>query len=96
MPALERIIPSRGKEFWNALDPDNKKQVLEAVKEEVKLTVRLTVQDLISAQNQFERQEPAYELYYLSTMSTGLPIGDSKPCYRDCLIFLLRGEFIIK
>jgi len=28
-------------------------------------------------------------------MSRGLPIGDSKPCYRDCLIFLLRGEFII-
>ena len=28
-------------------------------------------------------------------MSTGYPIGDSKPCYRDCLIFLLRGEFII-
>ena len=29
-------------------------------------------------------------------MSRGSPIGDSKPCYRDCLIFLLRGEFIIK
>ena len=29
-------------------------------------------------------------------MSRGLPIGDNKPCYRDCLIFLLRGEFIIK
>ena len=28
-------------------------------------------------------------------MSRGSPIGDSKPCYRDCLIFLLRGEFII-
>jgi hypothetical protein len=29
-------------------------------------------------------------------MSQGSPIGDNKPCYRDCLIFLLRGEFIIK
>jgi hypothetical protein len=51
MPALQRIIPSRGKEFWDALDPDNTKQVLEAVKEEVKLNVRLAIQDLISAQN---------------------------------------------
>jgi hypothetical protein len=96
MPALQRIIPSRGKEFWDALDPDNMKQVLEAVKEEVKLYVRLAIQDLISAQNQFKRPEPAYELHYLNTMSRGLPIGDNKPCYRDCLIFLLRGEFIIK
>jgi hypothetical protein len=29
-------------------------------------------------------------------MSRGLPIGENKPCYRDCLIFLLPGEFIIK
>jgi len=29
-------------------------------------------------------------------MSRSLPIRDNKPCYRDCLIFLLRGEFIIK
>jgi hypothetical protein len=43
-----------------------------------------------------KRPEPAYELHYLSTMSMGLPIGDNKPCYRDCLIFLLCGEFIIK
>jgi hypothetical protein len=48
MPALQRIIPSRGKEFWDALDPDNVKQVLEAVKEEVKLNVGLAIQDLIS------------------------------------------------
>lgn len=78
MPAVQKILPSRGKEFWDVLDPDNTKLVLEAVKEE------------------FNRPEPAYELHYLSTMSSGLPIGDSKPCYRDCLIFLLRGEFIIK
>ncbi|KAF2253631.1 hypothetical protein BU26DRAFT_548051 [Trematosphaeria pertusa] len=78
MPAIQKIIPSRGKEFWDALDLDNSKQVLEAVKEE------------------FKRPEPAHELHYLNTMSRGLPIGDNKPCYRDCLIFLLRGEFIIK
>lgn len=67
-----------------------------SVKEEVKLNVRLVIQDLISAQNQFKRPEPAHELHYLNTMSRGVPTGDSKPCYRDCLIFLLRGEFIIK
>jgi hypothetical protein len=42
---------SQGKEFWDALDPDNTKQVLEVVKEEVRLNVRLAIQDLISAQN---------------------------------------------
>lgn len=48
MPVLQRIIPSRSKEFWDSLDPENMKQVLEAVKEEVnvKKIVRLTVQDL--------------------------------------------------
>lgn len=47
----KRIISSRGKEFWDALDPHNTKQVLEAVKEVVRLNVRLVIQDLISAQN---------------------------------------------
>jgi hypothetical protein len=51
MPAIQRIIPSRGKEFWDALDPDNSRQVLEAVKEEVKLYVRLSIHNLTSAQN---------------------------------------------
>jgi len=73
------------------------KQVLEAVKEDVKPNIILAIHDLISAQNQFKRPEPAYELHYLSTVSRDfLPIGDNKPCYRDCLVFLLRGEFIIK
>ena len=42
---------ARDGSFWDALDPDNTKQVLEAVKEEVKLYVRLAIQNLISAQN---------------------------------------------
>lgn len=37
MPAIRRIVPSRGAEFWDSLDPDNVQQVLEAVKKEVKL-----------------------------------------------------------
>ena len=47
MPAIQRIIPSRAKEFWDSLDPDNMKQVLETVKEEVKLNIMLAIQDLI-------------------------------------------------
>jgi hypothetical protein len=43
MPALQRIIPSQGKEFWDALDPDNTKQVLEAVKEEVSLCTPIPI-----------------------------------------------------
>lgn len=31
MPIFQRIIPSRGKEFWDSLDSENIKQVLEAV-----------------------------------------------------------------
>lgn len=42
MPVIEQIVPSRGKEFWDTLDPDNMKEVLEAVKEEVKLNAKLT------------------------------------------------------
>jgi hypothetical protein len=29
-------------------------------------------------------------------MSEGLPNGFYQPCFRDCLVFLLRGEFVIK
>jgi hypothetical protein len=72
------------------------KQVLEAVKEKVKLYIRLAICDLISAQNQFKRPELAYKLYYLSTMLRGNLIGDNKLCYHDCLIFLLCSKFIIK
>lgn len=59
MPALQRTVPSQGKEFWNALNPDFIKQVLEAVKEQVKLYDRLAIQNLISDQYQFKRPEPA-------------------------------------
>jgi len=31
MPAIRKIIPRRGSEFWESLDPDNMKQVSEAV-----------------------------------------------------------------
>ena len=46
--------------------------------------------------NQFNRPEPAHELHYFGSMSKAGPNGLSQPCFRDCLIFLLRGEFFIK
>ena len=36
MPAIRKIVPSRERRFWDSIDPENKKQVLEAVKDEVK------------------------------------------------------------
>jgi hypothetical protein len=36
MPGLLKLIPSRGKEYWDSLDPKNSKQVVEAVMTEVK------------------------------------------------------------
>src|ERR1700744_1417370 len=35
MPFIGKVTPAQGKEFWDALDPDNSQQVLEAVKEAV-------------------------------------------------------------
>jgi hypothetical protein len=34
MLVVQQIIPTRGREFWDSLDPNNNRQVLEAVKEE--------------------------------------------------------------
>jgi hypothetical protein len=35
MPAIRKIVPPCGREYWDSLDHENLKQVLEAVKEEV-------------------------------------------------------------
>jgi hypothetical protein len=43
MPVLEQIIPPRSKDFWDALDPNDMKQVLEAAKEEVTLYATLAI-----------------------------------------------------
>lgn len=37
MPAIRKIVPRRGKEFWHSLNPDDLKQVVEAVMSEVKV-----------------------------------------------------------
>jgi hypothetical protein len=34
MPIVQQIISTRGREFWDSLDPNNVRQVLEVVKEE--------------------------------------------------------------
>jgi hypothetical protein len=34
MPIVQQIISTRGREFWDSLDPNNMRQVLEVVKEE--------------------------------------------------------------
>jgi hypothetical protein len=36
MPVVQQIVPTREREFWDSLDPNNIRQVLEAVKGEVK------------------------------------------------------------
>ena len=77
MPIVQRIISTRGREFWDSLDPNNMRQVLEVVKEE------------------FDRPEPAYQLHYYSNRSH-LPVHVSQPCFRDCQVFLLHGEFFIE
>jgi hypothetical protein len=82
MPVVRKIIPTWGREFWDSLDPNNNRQVLEAVKEE------------------FDRPEQAYELHYISSRPSHLPLSAcgmkvSQPCFRDCQVFLLRGAFLI-
>jgi hypothetical protein len=43
MPAVQQITPPRGKEFWDAFDLENTKQLLEAVKEEVEFCFNLGI-----------------------------------------------------
>jgi hypothetical protein len=80
MPIVQQIISTRGREFWDSLDPNNMRQVLEVVKEE------------------FDRPEPAYQLHYHSAMSRHplQVVYVSLPCFRDCQVFLLHGEFFIE
>jgi len=98
MPVVQIIIPTQGREFWDSLDPNNSRQVLEAVKEEVKIK---KAQARCARPNfhfkQFDRPEPAYELHYSQSGGTcTLPVWINLPCFRDCQVFLLRGQFIIK
>jgi hypothetical protein len=99
MPVLQKFIPSGSEEFLGLtliLKTQNKGQ--EAVKEEETVKFFCQVRDIGSnfRFNQFNRPEPAYELHYCGSMSQGLPNGSNLPRFRDCLIFPLRSEFIMK
>jgi hypothetical protein len=37
MPAIQKVVPRRGRKFWHSLNPDDSKQAVEAVMSEVKL-----------------------------------------------------------
>jgi hypothetical protein len=37
MPATRKLLPKEGEEFWHSLDPNDSKQVVEAVMREVKM-----------------------------------------------------------
>jgi hypothetical protein len=102
MPVVLKITPTRGREFWDSLDPNNVRQVLEAVKEEVKVE---KAQARLARPNfrftQFKRPEPADKLHYSQSGPSNLPLSVcgtkvSLPCFRDCQVFLLRGAFLIE
>jgi len=82
-------------------DPNNMKQVLEAVKGEVKAEKSQVRSCKVQIPlTQFGRLEPAYELHYYSSGPNYIPLSAcgvwiSQPCFRDCQIFLLRGVFLI-
>jgi hypothetical protein len=76
MPVVQQIVPTRGREIWDSLDPNNMRQVLEAVKEVVKAKkLRLAKQSPNFHLKQFDRPEPAYELHYTSSGPDHIPLS---------------------
>lgn len=37
MPVVQKVMPSRGKNFWESLDLNDTRQMLEVIKEEVNI-----------------------------------------------------------
>jgi hypothetical protein len=83
MPVVQQIIPTQGREFWDSLDPKNKRQVLEAVKEEF---------DRPEPAHQLHYFSSGPSHLPLSVCGVRV----SQPCFRDCQVFLLRGAFHIE
>jgi len=52
-------------------------------------------QVLEAVKEEFDRPEPASQLHYYSESLSGL-VGFSRPCFRDCQVFLLHGAFLIE
>jgi hypothetical protein len=83
MPVVRKIIPTRGREFWNLLDPNNNMQVLEAVKEEFD-----------RPEPAYELHYFSSGPSHLPLSVCGMKV--SQPCFRDCQVFLLCGAFLIE
>ena len=101
MPAVRMIIPRRGREFWNSLDPNNMKQISEAVTIEVK-SKRTYIRRAKTYKCLKQYDRPVLgQVHYSSGRSRSLLITASwvwvsLPCLRNCQIFLIRGAFLIK
>ena len=83
MPVIQRINPIMGREFWDSLDPNNNKQVLEAVKEAFN-----------RPEPAYELHYCSSGPNQLPLTVCGVKV--SLPCLRDCQVFLLRGAFLIE
>ena len=84
MPVIQRIIPTRRREFWDSLDPNDNRQVLEAVKEEFDRP------EPACELHYYCSSGPSQLPLAVYTVKVSLP------CLRDCQIFLLRGAFHIE
>ena len=83
MPIVQQVIPTRRGEYWDSLDPNNLRQVLEAVKEEFDRPEP-------AHQLHYFTSGPSH----LPLSVCGVKV--SQPCFRDCQVFLLRGAFLIE
>jgi hypothetical protein len=83
MPVVRKIIPTRGREFWNSLDPNNNRQVLEAVKEEFDRPEPAHELHYCSS-------GPSHLPLTVCVVKVNMQ------CFRDCQVFLLRGAFLIE
>jgi len=81
MPIVQQIIPTRGREFWDSLDLNSIRQVLEVVKEEF---------------DRPEPAYQLHYYSNRSHHPLSGWVSVSQPCFRDCQVFLLHGAFAIQ
>lgn len=104
MPAVQKIFPTRGREFWDSLDPNNARQVLGGG-DKGRGKGREKDQACCARPNfrfkHFARPEPAYEPHYAQGEWDRLPLTVcgcriKLPCFHDYQVFLLRGALLIE
>ena len=101
MPAYRKIVPTQGKEFWESLDPENLKQVVEAVMAEV-IKWENSYPILENADDEEYNRSNSDEVHHTSgSNGADAPLSScdvrvSLPCFRDCQIFLLRGAILLE